>query len=68
MIDGGLAEPLRLAALSLCVGHTAMAAYGAFLAAQSGEAAPAWFVKILVTGFGGLNELKKSTAMRPAEP
>eukprot|EP00966_Prymnesium_polylepis_P304664 7038985-Prymnesium_polylepis.1 len=67
MIDVGLTEPLRLAALALCVAHTAMAVYGAFLAAQSGKAAPAWFVKILVTGFGGLNELK-ATTLRPVEP
>ncbi|KAL1519895.1 hypothetical protein AB1Y20_023384 [Prymnesium parvum] len=57
----------KLAAVALSVAHLAMAGYGAFLATQSGEAAAAWFVKILLTGFGGLSELTRSTDDKPNE-
>jgi len=66
MLDPGLSEALRLASLAFCIAHSAMAVYGGFLAAQSGESALAWFLKILFTGAGGLNEIK-GVAARPAE-
>ena len=68
MLDAGLTESARLAALTVSVAYVAMAGYWAFLAsALSGEAAPAWFAKILLTGVGGLNELKGIAATRPAD-
>lgn len=66
MLDPGLSEALRVASLAFCIAHSAMAVYGGFLAAQSGESALAWFLKILFTGAGGLNEIK-GVAARPAE-
>ena len=41
------------------VAHAAMAIFGSLLAARTDdEVAPAWFLKILLTGVGGLNEIK----------
>lgn len=58
MLDASLTESIRLAALTFCFAHLVMAGYGAFLVSSlSGQAPPAWFAKILLTGVGGLNEL-----------
>ena len=67
MIDASLVDTLKLASLAFSVAHTAMAGYGVVLASQAGEAAPAWFIKILFTGVGGLNELKGIAATQTAE-
>ena len=58
--DPGLVGTAQLAAIVLCVAHLLIASYGAFIAATAAggeENAALWFVKLAITGAGGLREL-----------
>ena len=62
VLDLETMQTAQLAASVLCVAHLLIAGYGAFLASQApgGKQNPVlWFVKLALTGVGGLVELKK---------
>ena len=59
-LDPGLVGTVQLAATVLCVAHLLIASYGAFVAATAADGkqnAGLWFVKLAITGVGGLLEL-----------
>jgi len=58
ILDAATVESLRLAALAFALGHALIAAYGTFLAVGGGESPFGWVFKLLLTGPGGLQELR----------
>ena len=66
VLDVATVESLRLAALAFAVAHVCLAGFGTLLAVQSGEAAAPWVIKILLTGAGGLQELRSRLAAKSA--
>ena len=63
VLDAGLVDNARLGVAVLCVAHLAIGGYAGFLAATAGGQPPLpWLAKCLLTGAGGLRELRAELA------
>mmetsp|Transcript_65835 Transcript_65835/g.109423 ORF Transcript_65835/g.109423 Transcript_65835/m.109423 type:complete len:289 (+) Transcript_65835:20-886(+) len=67
VLDGSTVAALQSGSLALLLAHTLIAAYGTTLVSRSSGTAfnkpigpaPLWFVKLLLTGAGGLQEVRR---------
>ena len=64
VLDGQVVVAVQVAFSAMAVAHLAIACYGASEAARAPEGAvgpaPAWFIKLAISGVGGLTELRRS--------